>query len=339
MTRMQYAALAVLFGQLLLAALLLQSARSGRQGPEIVSLLPGSVAGADGIHIGDSGGQAVLQRREGQWILPNLHDLPVAADQLAQLSSTLQGLQTGWPVTTTRAAHDRFEVSAEKYQRRVQWFEGKQDLATLYVGTAPDFRQAHVRLEGRDEVYDLEVSSYQLPAADHAWIARDLLAVQKLQRLEGPDYRLVREGEGWRLHNLAQDAPSPEMNQQAADDLVRAIEELNVLGLYQETEQPGQDAAEEPPAEPPAEPVRLALRAAGREWQYRFFRMGEEDYRVSRDDRPLVFTLSKADYERIAGVTHAGLLAAEPPAPAPQEAAAGVAPAQAGEAPPVAPSP
>lgn len=334
MTRVQYLALAVLCGQLLLAALLLQSARSGRQGPEIVALLPGSVAGADGIHISDAGDQAVLARQAGQWILPNLHDLPVAADQLAQLTGTLQGLKTGWPVSTTRGAHERFEVSAEKYQRRVQWFDGKQELGILYVGTAPDFRLAHVRLEGHDEVYALELSSYQLPATDLAWIARDLLAVEKLQRLEGPDYRLTREGEGWQLHSLGQDAPSPGVNQQAADDLVKALEELNVLGLHQEAQEQAQDAA----GEAPAEPVHLSLRAAGREWQYSFFRMGEEDYRVSRDDRPLVFTLSRADYERIAGVTHAGLLAAETPLETTTATGTVVLP-QTGTSPPVAPSP
>jgi hypothetical protein len=270
--------------QLLLTAGIFFGEHSGADKHTQMALLDVDQAQIDHITIDNGQGkQAVLVKVNGQWQLPDYHQLP--ADQ-ATVNKALQALantHSGWPVATTTSSHQRFKVDDDKYQIRITLAKGDEKLEPIYLGTSPGFRQIHVRKEGQDAVYNVKLNSYDYSVSNKYWLDHKLLSPGKaIASIEGPDYSLNKQGDDWQTSDNKGTVVKAE-----ADKLINALTALNV-----------REAVEEKPQQVA---YQLKVRANGKSYDYRFFSK-DKDYFVSRDDYAQAFKINKADFDKITGL-------------------------------------
>ncbi len=167
----RYGFLVLLLGaQLVAAGLLYRAGLQPADGYQARPLLAVDSGAVDRLVIADGDTEAVLVRQGDGWHLPALGDLPADSALVQAALDRVAGTRIQWPVTTTGFSHERFDVAADDYQRKVQLFSGDRLVGGFYLGTAPGFRRVHLRnLEG-DEVYVVEMNVSDLPATGDAWL-------------------------------------------------------------------------------------------------------------------------------------------------------------------------
>lgn len=223
---------------------------------------------------------ATLQKDGDQWLLPDLHGLPVDGSKLESLLDRLDELQTGWPVATSGSSRERFEVAEDKFQKRLRLFTGDGEAAELFIGTSPGFRKVHLRRADDNAIYAVELNSYELPAEADSWLDKKLLAAGEVEAIAGPDYRLAKRDGKWQFA----EGDSP-LDENRARQLATALENLRIT---------------EPAGEAPeVEAVELKVTTGNGELSYEFMH-ADDRFFVRRGDREQLFELSRYDYERIA---------------------------------------
>ncbi|MCF2947823.1 DUF4340 domain-containing protein [Paraglaciecola aquimarina] len=245
----------------------------------------------DKIDIKDGEQTLSLVKSSGQWVLPDYHQSPVDQNKLNEVKDKLLSLQSGWPVATTQASHQRFEVAENSFQRHVKLFSKEQVLGEVYLGTSPGFRQVHYRLPDQESVYTGELNVYDFPVGQEAWMDKKLLAVKTIEQIQGADFTLSKEQEDWSFSavNQTQEHINSELDKDKAQELVNAFSKLNVTKISEK--------------KPTAKGVELAVVENGKTYHYRFVEENE-DYFVSRDDKPHMFNISKYEYEKFAGAQY-----------------------------------
>jgi hypothetical protein len=295
----------LLCAQLLAAGLLYRAGLQPAEGYEARPLLDTAASEVDRLVIGDGETDTVLVRQAEGWCLPALGDLPADSALVQSALEQVAATRIQWPVTTTAASHERFEVAADDYQRKLQLFSGDRSVGGFYLGTAPGFRLAHLRGLEDDDVYVVEMNVSDLPANSDDWLDKTLLAVSAPRRIEAEDFALIARDDGsWVLSDPAPDpeAPAPALDADAAGQLAAALESLRVQGIADPLTAPGEAADR-------ARVIRVD--SADGSLKYRFYAL-DGDYFVQRDDLATVFRLSRYDHDRIAGVGMADLAVQEP---------------------------
>ena len=154
------------------------------------------------------GTSLVLKRATDGWVLqadPAQAPLAADANKVEGVIDQLLGLDGSWPVGSTNATIERFEVADDNYQRQVQ-LVSDSGTTTLMLGTSPSFQKVHARVSGQDHVYSVKLASYELDTAVDTWLKKDLLALGNTpQKIAVDDKELdVRQtlegsGDSWRL--------------------------------------------------------------------------------------------------------------------------------------------
>src|SRR5690606_11613065 len=98
-----------------------------------------------------------LRKEDGRWVL--LEGLPADEAKLTEMLDDISELRGSWPVTTTVGAHERFKVGDDNFQHRINLYTQDEETASLILGTAPGFRQVHVRRPGESDVYNVDLSA------------------------------------------------------------------------------------------------------------------------------------------------------------------------------------
>jgi len=176
-----------------------QSTETGQPPDSVTQLLvPPIATEVDEIIISDEhGNEAVLSKRGDSWVLPELGNLPADSAKVEMQLNFLEGEQTGWPVASSVAARQRFQVANYHFQRRVTLMADGKELVVLYLGTSPSFRKVHARLGGQDAIYSIGLSVFDIPGEDEKWLDRRLLQVRTPTRIVADGYSLTREGDQW----------------------------------------------------------------------------------------------------------------------------------------------
>lgn len=250
----------------------------------------------DKVIIAEGQNSVTLQKVNGQWQLPQLQQLPVDETKFTALLDKITNTQLTWPVTTSGSNHERFEVSDEKFQRKISAYKADQTVAEFYLGTAPSFKKVHVRKQGDKTVYAVDLSVFEFYSTAPNWLKKELLALADVQSISGGDFSLKKAANGWSFDNTAE-----AVDKNKADALASAFAKLAVLE----------------PADtlPNGELRNLSVNAAGQVYQFTFVKV-DNQYFVRRADKPQAFKISQADYERITQPVKNDLLAkpAETPA-------------------------
>lgn len=94
----------------------------------------------------------VLAKTNGSWGVANADAFPVDATKVKEKLNELKALTSRTKVLESATYHEKLEVSADKFQRKVTVHaDGKP--TTVYFGTNASFKNTHVRVDGSDAVY------------------------------------------------------------------------------------------------------------------------------------------------------------------------------------------
>ena len=183
----------------------------------------------DRILITDDQQSVQLQRSVDGWRVGVDGTLPADDAKIAGVLDKLVDAGAPWPVAATAASARRFEVAADSFQRHVELFEGGSVAAELYLGTSPGFRKVHARRADDDAVYAITISNFELSGASDEWLDKALLQPNgSLESVSILGWTLHRDGQGWRLAQLAADRTT---HQERAAEVVEKVRNLRVLGV------------------------------------------------------------------------------------------------------------
>ena len=187
------------------------------------SLLDLDAATVDEFVIEGEGESITLTRTDGGWSAAGWPADGAKADELLQ---AFADMKAPWPVATTATSAERFEVTADSFQRRIVFRSSGNALATVYLGTSPGFQRVHASTDGTDDVFAIPFSNFKAPTGIDDWLDKSLLAtngaVQSVVSSRG--WTLARGEEGWLLDGAAAD-------QDAGDTYAERYESLRVLSV------------------------------------------------------------------------------------------------------------
>lgn len=277
----------VLALQLVLAAGLALNSLRERAADPAAPLLDFATADVDRIVIDDNASKSTtLARTDDGWQLASLSDLPANKTKTDSMLETLAGLKTTMPVVSSASGRERFEVSEDKFQRRLRLYDGDELLGEYFFGTSPGFRRTHGRRADDDEVYALAFNNFDLPGDSNDWLDKSLLGADEVQKIKGADYELSKNGDAWQLAAADANEVAPQVDTSKVNELVNALESMRVLRA--------EDGL------PEGERVVVEVTTDDGDLRYEFA-TADSKYYVKRSDRDRAFTISKTDYDRIAG--------------------------------------
>ena len=264
---------------LIVAALLLASTSSTSDGPEpFLSFEPESI---DRVMLDNGdGGELTLARSNDGWALAS--GMPADDEKMTGVLSKLHELKRSWPVATSSAIQNRFEVGDDKHQRHVQLYASEDLQADFYLGTSPGYRRVHAREIDSGDIFSIDFSNYEIPTTVDEWLDKTLLGAsgEVTEVAREDSWRLNKGEEGWLLDDVTAD-------QDAADRLVRRFADLRIMGVLVD-EDGGATTAE-----------GVELRATfqvfdtdGQQTLEIYYRTEEDDYLVQGDRVVGTFTLA-----------------------------------------------
>jgi len=182
MTRLQKFLSVLLFVQLVVAAIVLwpdklDAVAAGPLLGEIDQTEVASLTIAD-----DRDNSVTLSRNGSTWILSSGGDYPAQSSTVDTLVGKLLAVKDNRLVTRTSSSHSRLKVAEDDFARRIQVEMAGGSTQTIFLGTAPNARSIHVRLDGQDEVYLTgEMTSYEANATHTSWIDAVYVSIQREQ--------------------------------------------------------------------------------------------------------------------------------------------------------------
>lgn len=234
MSRTNIILIAVLVVQVVISAVVFWP-RAGAGGAGAESLL-GEVSADDivGLTVQDNEGNRLrLTRQADQWVLPDAGDYPVQADRVAPLLDKLAALKSGRLVTQTAASHKRLQVAGDDFMRRIDVETAGGKTYTLFLGSSPQARATHVRLNGDDNVYlAADLASFDANVQPSGYVdtayltlpAADMVSLT-VQNANG-ELTLEKDAEGnWQLADLAE---GETMDAAAASTLANRISSVRL---------------------------------------------------------------------------------------------------------------
>lgn len=282
----------VLAIQLLLVAAVFWPRTDAAEGTARTALLSLDASSIDRIAVSDADSSVLVVRGGDGWQMPEYHDLPVDRQKMNRLLEGLPTLARGWPVASSSGASERFEVAADNFQRRLEYFSGEENTDSLYLGTSPGFRKVHTRIGDSEPVYAVEFNTFDLPTTPAEWLDKTLLQLKDVALVSGVDYSIRREGESWTGDNAQVPAQSE------VDKLVNGLSSLRVTEAA--------DIATAAMLEEMDAPPTLTVYTGGESHEFRLYEFEDARY-VRWSDIPLYFSLSQFDYDRLNDVNAASL--------------------------------
>jgi hypothetical protein len=243
------------------------------------SLLSFNRQAVDGLRIEDGTDTVVLEKQEGEWLLPQSGDFPASQADVERLLDTLAALESSWPVAKTRSAARRFSVDEEKFERKLTLFADDDAQATLYVGSSPGFRKVYVRPGDENDIFAVDFNTWEAEAKDDDWIDKGILTLDgsSVERLEMPGIIMRRQDVRLQVMNLEE---NEQTNAEESSALLDNLTGLRVQSLL------GTDAEPEYRQDEPVLEVRITT-AGG----------GVLDYRFSKPQDAAYYVLKRSDLE------------------------------------------
>ena len=249
---------------------------------------------------GEKSAKAVtLTLQDGEWILPELNRLPANRVKLDLAIGKLMGLKSNWPVATTQDSQSRFKVASDNYQKKIQLFSHDKVIAELFLGTSPGFKKVHLRQSGSQEIYSLELNSYDFSDSATDWLDKALLQINDINKISLDEFSLKKKQDTWTLSPSELVTEGKQLDINKVDALVTKLASFNVLDVTN-----GEDAQSEKITA--AEVDRLTI-GADQEYQLTFYK-NESDYWVKRNDIDSLFSISSTDYNELVNVDAEKLL-------------------------------
>ncbi|MBL8023266.1 MAG: DUF4340 domain-containing protein [Elusimicrobia bacterium] len=110
-----------------------------------------------------------LTYTDGKWVIPERAGIVVSPEKMAQTIEKLVGLKKSWPVADTTSAQKRLKVSETEFEKKVVFFRKEKEKETVYVGSSPEFRKAHLRPADSKKIVLEEFSAHELSTNPTDW--------------------------------------------------------------------------------------------------------------------------------------------------------------------------
>lgn len=247
---------AVLVAQLVILTVTRLPGRAAAPEPLLAGLTAESVTR---IEIDDGAdGRVVMVREESGWALSGAGGYPADAALVADLLDRLAASRRDRLVARTEAGRRELSVLPDDFERRVRIEAGTGE-HLIYVGAAAGSDGAHVRVDGQDEVWNVDgLASWQVSADRSSWVdpvyvrvEPDRVAAFALWNAAG-SFRFERTDAGW---TWPDQVGGEAVDQERVTDFVDRFGSLRMR----------QPLGAEPPAaalDPPAAVVRIDLSPA-----------------------------------------------------------------------------
>ncbi|WP_196160546.1 DUF4340 domain-containing protein [Reinekea sp. G2M2-21] len=251
--------------------------------------MTGNAQTVDRLELADAEQSIALVKRNNRWWIDTDTALPADSGKVQRVLDELDQLKPGYPVVTRATSHARFEVAEDAYYRKVTWYQGNEALDTLFVGTTPAMRQAHVRHARSDDVYALELNRFDLDTNVNGWLQKSLLQTSGLTALLHDDWQAEKSEEGWVLTTQEGEQIT---NDAVLADIDRAVSLLNGLDVI---------GVKDGVSITDLSPVETFTAQGDKPWRYAFYDLDGEKL-VTRDDIDAVFRLRTADFDTLAAL-------------------------------------
>ena len=192
----------------------------------------------------DSGKELILKKTDKSWFVAANEDFPANPEKTESFLNKLLQLSSSHLVSRTSASHERFSLGDTAFERRITIRLKDDSSRTLLLGTEPNYRAAHVRMSGENEVYLVrDFAAWEAPTEASAWweISYIRIAVHAIRGLSFENSHgtlsLTRTDEnGWQIVGSDTAAePDPEKLAELVDNAANvALEEY--LGTEQKDE-------------------------------------------------------------------------------------------------------
>lgn len=175
-----------------------------------------------------------FKRVTGDWVLPGADDYPTREGTITSFLERVVGLTTARLVTRTDDSHRRLQVSADDFERRID-FETKDGARhTIYLGSSPRYGSTHFRGDGRSETYlTSELSVWDSNADAGSWvdtvyrdIPQDTITKVMVENSSGM-LTFTKDAEGiWTMEGLAADET---LDESAVTELVQRAASVSMI--------------------------------------------------------------------------------------------------------------
>ena len=276
----------VLAAQLLLAGVLNLTGEEYGAFQAEEKLLSFDKQAVSGLRIEDGTDSVVLEKQEGQWLLPESGDFPASQRDVGNLLDNLGALQKGWPVARTRGAARRFSVDEDQFERKLTLLSDDATQAILFVGSSPGFRKVYVRPGDGNEIFAVEFNTWEADAKADGWIDKDILRLDEseVERIEMPGLILQRQDGVLQVADLSE---SEQTNGEERRSLLARLSGLRIQSLL------GTDAKPEYRQDEPALELTMT-RTDGEVLSYRFSKPEDAAYYVlKRSDMEVYFKVAE----------------------------------------------
>ncbi len=150
------------------------------------------------------GEEVTLARRDGMWVVEDLHGFPAIQDKVSSAVASLGGLAKSDFRSSKRIMHENFEVTDENSQRLTVLAEDRSELTTIVIGKrdVQGSQGTFIRLADADDVFvsqSQELAS-AFSADPYSWINRQMFDLElqdreRLMQLRADCYRIEIEGQ------------------------------------------------------------------------------------------------------------------------------------------------
>jgi hypothetical protein len=190
------------------------------------------------LTISDATGKQIKFAKEtGNWVLSEADGYPCQANKVPEFLEKIVALKTNRLVTQTPASHKRLGVADDDFQRKIELELTDGTSHQLYLGTSPSYGAAHVRADGRDEVYLASMSASDAGVNASNWIdtlyfsvTQDQIVALTLENANGRFEFEKDEAGAWTMTDLAADETLSENNVNSLASRVSSLRMLRPLG-------------------------------------------------------------------------------------------------------------
>jgi len=193
------------------------------------------------LEVSDASQTLHLLKQGDSWAMGPDKNLPVDNSRIAMLLSSLENLNVGLPVASSKNAQAQLAVADDDYQRKLSINAGDTK-TTLLLGTSPGIRKSHIRIEGSDNIHSASLPVSDVSASVDSWLDKSLLAVTGITKISSDDVTFELRAEGddktWSMVESNGNGESIEFDADKLTGIVDALENLQVEGVGEEL-QPG----------------------------------------------------------------------------------------------------
>ena len=119
-----------------------------------------------------------IYKKDGVWAVKNAFDYPAKVEKVEDFLEKVRTLDARRPLAQGLDKHERLEVSAEKYERKVVLGNGKEK-TTLFIGLPAGNRRTALRINDEQDVYGVsDFDAGTAAATVRPWIESDYLQIQ-----------------------------------------------------------------------------------------------------------------------------------------------------------------